>query len=165
MDVGNGFFMVKFDSEEDRTVVINGGPWLIFDRILAVRVWTPDYVADLAVIDRTLVWVRIPSLNVLFFDESFVLAIASGIGKPIKVDMHTLRVARGHFARVCVEIDLKQLVVGKVGVNGQWYKVEYEGLHLICAQCSCYGHVSRNCSIQKGEKKLAETKANYPDHS
>lgn len=36
------------------------------------------------------------------------MAIASGIGKPIKVDLHTLRVARGRFARVCVEINLYQ---------------------------------------------------------
>lgn len=56
----------------------------------------------------------------LFFDESFILTVASGIGKPINVDLHTLRVARGRFARVCVEVDLNQPVVGKVGVNGHW---------------------------------------------
>lgn len=26
MDVGNGFYMVKFDPEEDRSKVISGGP-------------------------------------------------------------------------------------------------------------------------------------------
>lgn len=34
------------------------------------------------------------------------MVLASAIGKPVKVDMHTLQVARGHFAKVCMEIDL-----------------------------------------------------------
>lgn len=31
LDVGNGFFMAKFDKSEDREKVIGGGPWMIFD--------------------------------------------------------------------------------------------------------------------------------------
>ncbi|PNX66144.1 hypothetical protein L195_g062918, partial [Trifolium pratense] len=53
------------------------------------------------------------------------------IGNPVKVDMHTLRVARGRFARICVEVDLTVPVVGRVGINGEWYQVQYEGLHII----------------------------------
>jgi len=30
MDIGNGFFMVKFDLADDRAKVINRGPWMIF---------------------------------------------------------------------------------------------------------------------------------------
>lgn len=60
---------------------------------------------------------------------------ASAIGKPIKVDLHTLQVAKGHFARVCVEIDLHQPVVGKVG------------LHIIYARCGYYGHVLKDCKV------------------
>jgi len=40
------------------------------------------------------------------------------IGTPVKVDLHTLKVARGRFARMCVEIDLTKPVVGRVGING-----------------------------------------------
>lgn len=87
-------------------------------------------------------------MNLVYYDESLLLAMASAIGKPIKVDKHTLRVERGRFVRVCVEIDLNQLVVGKICIKGTWYKVEYEGLHVLCGQCGCYGHVTRNCSMQ-----------------
>ena len=52
------------------------------------------------------------------------------------------------FARVCVEIDLKELVVGNVCVEDDWFKVEYEGLHIICSKCGCYGHMGRDCAIQ-----------------
>lgn len=97
---------------------------------------------------KPLVQVRVPSLNVLFYDESFLWSIASATGKPIKVDLNTVRVARGRFVRVCVEIDLNQPVVGKVGVDGQWFNVEYEGLHLNCAQCGCYSHLPKDCLIK-----------------
>jgi hypothetical protein len=76
------------------------------------------------------------------------LAMASAIGRPVKVDTNTLKVERGRFARVCVEVDLTVPVVGKIWVNGHWYKVQYEGLHLVCTNCGCYGHLGRNCNPQ-----------------
>ncbi|XP_020238813.1 uncharacterized protein LOC109817874 [Cajanus cajan] len=80
----------------------------------------------------------------MFYDESVLLTIASAIGKPVKVDLNTLNMIRGRFARVCVEINLEEPVVGRFFLNGVWYNVEYEGLHLLCSSCGCYGHVLRN---------------------
>lgn len=74
------------------------------------------------------------------------MGIASAIGKPIRVDKNTINVARGRFARVCVEIDLMQPIVGKYWLDGHWYQVEYEGLHLICSKCGCYNHLTQNCN-------------------
>lgn len=71
---------------------------------------------------------------------------------PIRVDQNTLWVERGKFARVCVEIDLTKPVVGKIWLNGHWYQVQYEGLHLICASCGCYGHLARNCEKNQAYK-------------
>lgn len=101
IDIENGFYMVQFDDNEDRNKVIKGSPWMIFDHILSVRLWTPQFIADRATIDRTMVWVRVPSLSMLFYDESLLLALASAIGTPVKVDLHTLQIARDRFARVC----------------------------------------------------------------
>ncbi|PNY05590.1 hypothetical protein L195_g002044 [Trifolium pratense] len=86
--------------------------------------------------------------------------MASAIGRPIKVDTNTLKVERGRFARVCVEVDLTVPVVGKIWVNGHWYKVQYEGLHLICTNCGCYGHLGRNCTINPVVSKPANTSFN-----
>jgi hypothetical protein len=36
-----------------------------------------------------------------------------------------------------------------VGINGEWYNVQYEGLHLICTQCGCYGHILKDCTAQQ----------------
>lgn len=47
------------------------------------------------------------------------------------MDTNTLNVERGHFARVCAEIDLTVPVVGKVCVNG---------------------HLTRNCTMPPNEQ-------------
>ena len=146
MDNDNGFYMVKFDLAADKKKVITGGPWLIFDHCLTVSHWSPEFASPDAKVDRIVVWVRCSGLNLVYYDESFLLAIASAIGQPIKVDTNTLKVERGKFARVCVEIDLTVPVVGKIWVNGHWYKVQYEGLCLICTNCGCYGHLGINCT-------------------
>lgn len=157
MDVDNGFYMVKFDLPEDREKVIAGGPWMVFDHYLVVSSWSPDFVSSTTKIEKTMVWVRFPGMNLVYYDESILLAMAYVIGKPIKVDQRTLSVDRGRFARVCVEIDLNQPVVAQIWVRGTWHKVAYEGLHILCSACGCYGHLTRNCTVLPAKKCGAGT--------
>jgi hypothetical protein len=148
LDVGHGFFMIKFDLEADREKVISGGPWMIFDHYVAIRPWTSDFISSQVKINKTLVWIRFPSLGMEYYDESLLLALASAVGSPVKVDMHALDASRGKFARVCIEINLDEPVVGKVWFRDFWYHIEYEGLHLLCKSCGLYGHVARNCTVK-----------------
>ncbi|KAF1886070.1 hypothetical protein Lal_00021351 [Lupinus albus] len=83
---------------------------MVFDHYVAVACWTPEFVAPTTKVDRTMVWIRFPGLNMVYYDESFLLGLASCVGKPIKVDTNTLRADMGRYARVCVEIDLTKLV-------------------------------------------------------
>lgn len=46
IDIGSGYFLVKFDRAADREKVICEGPWMIFDHYVAVRPWTPDFIAS-----------------------------------------------------------------------------------------------------------------------
>lgn len=93
-----------------------------------------------------MVWVRFPGLNLLYYDENVLLGMAKVIGKPIHIDQNTLRVDRGRFARVCVEIYLSNPIIGKIWMRDHWYRVEYEGLHLLCAHYVCYGHLAYACT-------------------
>ena len=145
LDIGFGYYLVKFDAEEDQAKVMDGGPLMLFDHYLSVQTWSREFISSSAKIDKTLVWVGFPCLNVAYYDEEVLMALASGIGSSIKIDFNTLKVSRGKFVRVCVEIDLNKLVVGRVCVEKKWLCVEYEGLHIICAKCGCYGHHARDC--------------------
>ena len=57
-----------------------------------------------------------------YYDDSVLWAMASQVGCPVKIDQHTLQVARGRFACVCVEVDLYKPVVGMVSIEDAWYK-------------------------------------------
>jgi hypothetical protein len=147
MDNDNGFYMVKLDQAADKEKIITGGSWLIFYHCLAVSHWSHEFASPNAKIDFTVVWVRFLGLNLVYYDESFLVVLASTIGIPINMDTNTLKVERGRLAIVCVEVDLTVSVVGKIWVNGHWYKVQYEGLDLICPNYGCYSHLGRNCPI------------------
>jgi len=101
MDNDNRFYMVKFDQAVDKEKVISDGPWMIFDHCFAVSHWSPEFASPEAKVKRTIVWIRFPSLNPVYYDESFLLAMASAIGRPIKVDNNILKMVRGRFVRVC----------------------------------------------------------------
>ena len=47
-----------------------------------------------------------------YYDESVLLALDNVVGKPVKVDLHTLKATWGHFAKVCAKIDLNHQVMG-----------------------------------------------------
>lgn len=135
-DVGHGYYMVKFDSSEDRWEVMSRGPWMIFNHYLIVKTWSPDFIVEPNTIDTTLAWVWFPSLNMVYYNESFLLRVASTLGKLIKVDLTTLNVECDRFARVCIEVYLSKPMIGRFCIKVHWYYVEYESLHLLCGGCN-----------------------------
>lgn len=92
--------MVKFDLAEDREKALSRGPWMVFDHFISITHWSPNFVSPDAMIDKTLVWIHFPGLNLVYYDESFLLAMASVAGKPVKVDSNNLKVERVRFARI-----------------------------------------------------------------
>ncbi|RYR43846.1 hypothetical protein Ahy_A08g040241 [Arachis hypogaea] len=63
----------------------------------------------------------------------------------LKIDGHTSIHSRKKFARICVEVDLRQQLVPSFSAPGKDFDLEYEGLHLICFNCGRYGHRKKDC--------------------
>ncbi|CAL0326143.1 unnamed protein product [Lupinus luteus] len=59
-----------------------------------------------------------------------------------KGDLDSLNVwaEHGKFDCVCIELHLKKTMLSKFKLHYKTYRVEYEGLHLICFECSRFGH-------------------------
>ncbi|CAL9017993.1 unnamed protein product [Prunus brigantina] len=116
IDLENGFFIVRFVLEEDMKAILCGGPW-----------------------------VRIIGLHVEWFRPEAMLRIGDLLGTTFKVNSNTVAQVRGKYARVCVEIDLTQPLKAFVQVEDNWFGLEYEGIHLVCFACGCYGHNKNVC--------------------
>ncbi|KAI9127933.1 hypothetical protein K1719_000926 [Acacia pycnantha] len=56
INIGNGFFVVKFSNKEDYLNALTGGPWMIFDHYLTVRPWEPMFHPMRATINKVAVW-------------------------------------------------------------------------------------------------------------
>ncbi|CAL9240243.1 unnamed protein product, partial [Arabidopsis halleri] len=124
---------------------VTGGPWRVFGSILMVKAWEPNFDPLRDEIVTTPVWVRISNLPLNFYHRAILMGIAEGVGKPLRVDLTTLKVERARFARVCVEVNLRRALKGSIVVNGERYSMAYEGLSNICPVCGIYGHVGSVC--------------------
>ncbi|CAN1194405.1 hypothetical protein LINPERHAP2_LOCUS42561 [Linum perenne] len=71
--------------------------------------------------------------------------IKNRIGKMVCIDHTTLEGSRGNFARICVEVDLAKPLLSKYRLRQRVRRIEYEGLHIICFNCGCYGHKDEGC--------------------
>ncbi|KAJ4847601.1 hypothetical protein Tsubulata_002699 [Turnera subulata] len=146
-DMGNDFYLLQFNTEQDYQQVLYDGPWLVADHVLTVRRWQPCFDKEEAVIDRAIVWVQLPKLYQEYYDRDILLRIARWVGKPIKVDEVTLRSTRVKYARVCVEVDLTKPLVSKFRLHRRIWRIVYEGLSTVCFMCGLYGHTLDACRI------------------
>ncbi|XP_061351341.1 uncharacterized protein LOC133296387 [Gastrolobium bilobum] len=156
----NDYFLVRFEKNEDLEFAWSEGPWSILNHYIAVRSWSPNFQPHMANIDKIAAWVRLPDIPVEYFASNVFGAIGNWLGKFIKIDNTTTSIERGHFARLCVELDLSQPLHGEYKLEGQVKKVEYEGLHLVCFECGTYGHRTDSCPVLRARKMLASTTLN-----
>jgi hypothetical protein len=140
IDLGYEYFLIYFTNEEDYTKALEDGPWLIYDHYLIAREWRPNFHPSNATIEKVVVWVRISELPIEYYDAKILHYIGNRIGKTVKVDRNTLFQERGKYARVCVEVDLNKPLLAMFELKEEVYKVEYEGLHLLCRTCGKFGH-------------------------
>ncbi|KAJ1394639.1 Zinc finger, CCHC-type [Sesbania bispinosa] len=126
IDLENDYFFIRFSNLQDVSRVFEGGPWMILDHYLTVRKWHPKFFPAQDDFKRVAVWIRIPGLPIE--DDEFMTD-------------------RAMFAGNCVEVDLRNVLVSTFELNNRYYKVEYEGLHLICFHCGRYGHRKERCSL------------------
>ncbi|KAL8150112.1 hypothetical protein V2J09_019920 [Rumex salicifolius] len=148
VDLPNGYNLVKFQSEDDYTAVIMGGPWVVFGHYVTIKKWSPSFNPLTDCIKTTPAWIRFTYLSLILYEEHILTHLASAIGNPIRVDKKTLFADRGRFARVCVELDLSRPLKGAMLVNGSRMLVEYEGSNTICFKCGRFGHFQPSCPLE-----------------
>ncbi|XP_048493943.1 uncharacterized protein LOC125494428 [Beta vulgaris subsp. vulgaris] len=144
-DIGCKFYIARFTNQDDYHHVLTQGPWMIEDNYLTIRKWVPNFIPDEAPIKVLTAWVRIPNLSVEYFDGNFLHKIGSKIGKVLRIDKTTSNVEKGQFTRLSVEIDLTKPLLSKFWLKVRIWKVQYEGLQLICFNCGCWGHSAHEC--------------------
>lgn len=56
---------------------------------------------------------------------------------------------RGQYVILCIEVDLSKPLSSKFKLNGQIWKIQYEGSRMMCFKCVHLGHKQDNCGVFK----------------
>ncbi|KAL7246982.1 hypothetical protein ACSBR2_001986 [Camellia fascicularis] len=126
IDIGEGYYLVRFACKADYLHVLLDGPWVILGHYLTVNKWRPDFHPVANELLSTMVWIRFPGVPIEYFNESLLLRLGNLVGRAIKTEKLIADASRGRFARVCAELNLKNALVSKVGINNVEFAVEYE---------------------------------------
>ncbi|XP_019155090.1 PREDICTED: uncharacterized protein LOC109151954 [Ipomoea nil] len=125
IDLDQDYYLARFESQNDYDAVRFVGPWMILDHYLLVQEWRPKFNPLTDSVEKILVWVRLPTISIEYFDEVILMRIGNNIGRAIKVDITTGLATRGKFARIYVEIDLSKPLLAKFEAEEECYPVEY----------------------------------------
>nr|TKR90321.1 hypothetical protein D5086_0000234360 [Populus alba] len=141
----------KFESEEEKLVVLRGGPYLVYGRPLVLKPMTKFFDFSCEEMSRVPVWVKFPCLPLCCWSLICLSKIASVIGKPIQCDQLTSNLSRMSYARVLVEIDLLEELCHSVEISlpdglTLHQKVVYETLPKYCNFCHVLDHTRLLCS-------------------
>ncbi|KAI9126968.1 hypothetical protein K1719_001527 [Acacia pycnantha] len=150
--LNNGYFIVSFSNREDKEYAFQEGPWMIDDHYLIVQRWRPNFnpwKADLQC--NIAAWIRLPDVPFEFYNVESLRRIGNMVGRMIKIDRSTSVYDKGGFARICVEIDLKQPLLPSYKVFGEERAIIYEGLHQVCFECGKYGHHKGVCPLRQNQ--------------
>ncbi|KAL6579788.1 hypothetical protein OROMI_007812 [Orobanche minor] len=113
--------------------------------------WDPflDFKQEPALVP---IWVKIMALPLQWFDLGALQTIGSLIGTFLKADPMTINRSRLDYARICVEVNLKNTPPKSVGISyGTIFKefeVDYEKLPSFCHHCQHIGHSIDACYIK-----------------
>ncbi|XP_060962288.1 uncharacterized protein LOC115695747 [Cannabis sativa] len=119
------------------------------------------------------VWIRLHGLGLQYWGKKNLSALVSTIGKPIMADKVTLERSMIKYARVLVDVEIKDEAPRTIAFANEKKQlieqpVEYEWLPTECAACDLLGHLISNCNKgkpvawkkkQQGDKPKAVEKA------
>ena len=85
-----GYFIVKFQSQEARDIIIRVGLCFWGSTGLFITHWFPDFDANTMEITKMPVWVRLYNLLLHFWNKGVLEGIGNSLGRYIKTDTQRL---------------------------------------------------------------------------
>nr|GEY81447.1 hypothetical protein [Tanacetum cinerariifolium] len=150
----------KFNNQKGMDEVLAKGLWIVSNKPMIIQKW--DLVIGMKAMDvtRIPVWAKLMDVPLEAWTKEGISALASILGKPIRMDNITAQNckdgrARAEYARVLVEFDVnkgfkEEICIqyrSKDKIKGiKKVKVEYVWKPHICTLCKVFGHKDEKCS-------------------
>lgn len=82
----DGYFVVRFETRDDKERMLMGGPFMIANRPIVVKEWVAEFNFEKEVLKEVPLWIRLPNLPLPFWSEKSLSRMGSIMGKPICAD-------------------------------------------------------------------------------
>ncbi|XP_072994805.1 uncharacterized protein [Typha latifolia] len=105
-DMEEGYYVFRFDNEEDMLYALSNGPWTIMGMVLNLIPWRNNFWLTAEAFTTAPIWIQLPNLPKEYWELEALILVAAYFGKSLRVDETTLDHTWNRFAQVCVEIDL-----------------------------------------------------------
>ncbi len=151
--LGENLFIVEFETEWDKDMVLEGRPWLFDGLLVSVVDFDGTTPPSKMIFDKAAFWIRMFNLPLACMGKEIGHKIGSSVGYVEEVDVTEGEAGWGEFLRVRVMVDVtKPLAKGRMlHVKGQslWIDFKYERLPRFCFHCGVIRHGNGGCgSIQ-----------------
>ncbi|XP_077223018.1 uncharacterized protein LOC143856635 [Tasmannia lanceolata] len=153
-----GFFLFKFNNNEDCDTILEGSNYFFVGRPLILRRWEPGMAIEKLNLSTVPIWMRFPELNLSFWSAHCLSKIASKIGHPLYMDVQTTEASWLSYALVCIEveagIDLPNQIDIRTYLGVTHQKVEYEWRPSSCKECKSFSHASSSCLKKQAKENV-----------
>ncbi|XP_020703364.1 uncharacterized protein LOC110114725 [Dendrobium catenatum] len=117
LSLADGFFLLKFSTEEDLEMVLSGGPWFLLGKPFILQRWSPKFKPKRDEDAPIPIWIKIVDFPLALWTPTGISKISSYVGIPISVDSLTANRTRLTFARVCVLISKDSVLPDEIPIE------------------------------------------------
>ncbi|KAF5186680.1 Rna exonuclease [Thalictrum thalictroides] len=151
---GEKMFTFKFESEEDRSSVLEKGSLHIASQLVVIRPWKPFVETEGEELKTIPIWVLFKNFPMDLWDAKGFHMVGSSVGHPLFTDRLTEERQRTSYARICIEVDtnckfpkettivLDQKKVVRIPIEYNWKPAK-------CMKCDVFGHNEKTCPKAK----------------
>ncbi|CAH9093033.1 unnamed protein product [Cuscuta europaea] len=140
-----GWLIFKFQNEEDRSKVLQGGPYTVFGKLLMLKVLSENFSFEDEEFLKVPIWVKFHDLPLQLWNDEAMSEVASMVGIPITTDKITQERINNDYARVLIEVDVSKPPPLSFHIRLPSQKVfkqsvVYETFPSYCFHCKEFGH-------------------------